>query len=139
MTLVLVGFFTFLLGIQPDLAGLDNSPVIGFVQVGVWLTGLATMLLGAYLAVRVIRNGRSNSLIAEVGSRLIATGYVLAVASSLADFIGIGSHQLPFIYFGPVQVFGLALGVVTSLAGLLLYWPSRSRDEVVAGRAPATA
>jgi hypothetical protein len=139
MTLVLVGFFTFLLGIQPDLMGLDRSPVIGFVQVGVWLIGLAMLLLGAYLAVRVIRNGRPNSLIADVGTRLIATGYVLAAASSLADFIGIGSHQLPFLYFGPVQVLGLALGVVTSLAGLLLYWPSRSREQPAQGAAPVAA
>ncbi|MGH2605137.1 MAG: hypothetical protein ACRDG5_00965, partial [Anaerolineales bacterium] len=114
MTVVLVGLLVFILGVAPDLIGMDRSPVIGFVQVGTWSTGLALLLLGAYLAVRVIRNGRETTLISDVGSRLIATGYVMAVAASLADFIGIGSHPLPTIYFGPVQVIGLALGVLIS-------------------------
>jgi len=125
MTIVLVGLLVFILGVAPDLIGMDRSPVIGFVQVGTWLTGLALLLLGAYLSVRVIRNGRETTLISDVGSRLIATGYVMAAAASLADFIGIGSHPLPTIYFGPIQVMGLALGALISLIGVILYWPSR--------------
>lgn len=136
MTVVLVGLLVFILGVAPDLIGMDRSPVIGFVQVGTWLTGLALLLLGAYLSVRVIRNGRETTLISDVGSRLIATGYVMAVAASLADFIGIGSHPLPTIYFGPVQVIGLALGVLISLIGVILYWPSgvgEARTGALAG------
>lgn len=136
MTVVLVGLLVFILGVAPDLIGMDRSPVIGFVQVGTWLTGLALLLLGAYLSVRVIRNGRETTLISDVGSRLIATGYVMAVAASLADFIGIGSHLLPTIYFGPVQVIGLALGVLVSLIGVVLYWPSgvgEARTGALAG------
>lgn len=132
MTVVLVGLLVFILGVAPDLIGMDRSPVIGFVQVGTWLTGLALLLLGAYLSVRVIRNGRETTLISDVGSRLIATGYVMAAAASLADFIGIGSHPLPTIYFGPIQVIGLALGVLISLIGVILYWPSRV-DEARTG------
>lgn len=124
MTVVLVGLLVFILGVAPDLIGMDRSPVIGFVQVGTWMTGLALLLLAAYLAVRVIRNGRECNLVADVGSRLIATGYVMAAAASLADFIGIGSHPLPTIYFGPIQVIGLILGLLISLVGLILYWPS---------------
>lgn len=124
MTVVLVGLLVFILGVAPDLIGMDRSPVIGFVQVGTWMTGLALLLLGAYLSVRVIRNGRENTLISDVGSRLIATGYVMAAAASLADFIGIGSHPLPEIYFGPIQVIGLVLGLLISLVGVILYWPS---------------
>ncbi len=136
MTVVLVGLLVFILGVAPDLIGMDRSPVIGFVQVGTWMTGLALLLLGAYLSVRVIRNGRGNTLISDVGSRLIATGYVMAGAASLADFIGIGSHPLPTIYFGPIQVIGLALGVLISLVGVILYWPSglgEARTEALAG------
>ena len=125
MTVVLAGLFLFILGVAPDLIGMDRSPVIGFVQVGTWLTGLAILLLGAYFAERVIRNGLENTLISEVGSRLIATGYVLVAAASLADFIGIGSHPLQNIYFGPLQVVGVVLGILFSLVGVLLYWPSR--------------
>jgi hypothetical protein len=127
MTLVLVGLFIFMLGVNPGMVGMDRSPVVGFVQIGVWLTGLALLLLGSTLTVRVVRNGRPGSLRSEVGLRLIATGYVFAVAASFADFLGIGAHRLPDIYFGPLQVFGLALGVVVSLLGVLLYWPSRAR------------
>lgn len=121
--MTLVGLFLFLIGVEPDLLGLDRSPVVGFVQIGVWLFGLAVLLLGAYASVRVVRNGRPNSLRADIGVRLTATGYVVAAVASLADFISIGSQHMPNVYFGPVQTFGLVLGVVLSVLGLLLYWP----------------
>lgn len=123
MTMVVVGLIIFILGINPDLIGMDRSPVVGFVQIGVWLFGLALILIGATLTVRVVRNGRPTSLRSEIGLRLIATGYVFAATSSFADFLGIGSHFHPAIYFGPVQALGLALGVTLSLAGVILYWP----------------
>ena len=126
MTLVLLGLFVFAIGISPDLVGMDRSPVVGFVQVGAWLTGLALLLLAAYFTVRVLRNGRPQTLLSEVGARLIATGYVVAAAASLADFIGIGSHPLPALRFGHLQVIGLVIGVVTSLLGIVLYWPRRA-------------
>jgi hypothetical protein len=126
MIVVLIGLGIFTIGVNPDLMGLDRSPVIGFVQVGVWLTGLGILVLGAYAAVRVVRNSRPNSLRADIGLRLIATGYVVAAAASLADFIGIGSHHLPWIYFGPIQVMGLAMGALTSLVGIVLYWPRKT-------------
>lgn len=129
MTITLLGLFTFMIGLEPDLLALDRSPVVGFVQIGVWLFGLGLLLIGAYGAVRVIRNGRSNSLRADIGVRLIATGYVAAAVASLADFLSIGSQHMPNIYFGPVQTLGLVLGVVTSLAGVLLYWPLGEPDD----------
>lgn len=136
MTLVFIGLFVFIIGVFPNFMGLDRSPVVGFVQIGVWLAGLAILLAGAMLTVRVVRNGRPHSLRADIGSRLIATGYVFAAAASLADFIGIGSHTLPEIYFGPVQVVGLALGVSTSLLGVILFWPRRGKDPALSS-APA--
>lgn len=138
MTIVLIGFFVFIIGIQPDLIGMNRSPVVGFVQIGVWLTGLAVLLLGATLAVRVIRNHRETSLRSEIGLRLIATGYVFAATASLADFLGIGSHRLPELIFGPLQVIGLAFGVLISLLGVLLYWPSKDRQARPSQIAPAS-
>lgn len=123
MTVVLLGLLLFLVGIEPDLVALDRSPVVGFVQIGVFLTGLALVLLGGYATVRVIRNGREMSLRADIGTRLIATGYVIAASASLADFISIGSHHMPIIHFGPLQTTGLIVGIVTSLLGLALYLP----------------
>ena len=125
MTIVLIGLFIFIIGIYPNLIGMDRSPVVGFVQIGVWLMGLGILLLGATMTIRVIRNGYPNLLRSEVGLRLIATGYVLAVAASFADFLGIGSHALPGISYGPLQVAGLALGVLVSLFGVILYWPGK--------------
>ena len=93
------------------------------------------------MTVKVIRNGHPNSLRSEVGLRLIATGYVFAVAASFADFLGIGSHALPGISYGPLQVTGLALGVLVSLFGVILYWPekgSKASSEEQSSAQPAT-
>lgn len=129
LTLFLVGLFLFLIGIYPDLIGMDRSPVVGFVQVGFWLFGLALSLVSAYATLRILRGGRATSLRAEIGERLIATGYVVAAAASLADFIGIGSHSIPELIFGPLQVIGLVVGIATGVIGLLLYWPWRRRRK----------
>jgi hypothetical membrane protein len=133
MTMVLIGLFIFLIGVYPNLIGMDRSSVVGFVQIGVWLLGLGILLLGATLAMKVIRNGYPTTLRSEVGLRLIATGYVLAVTASLADFIGIGSHALPGISYGPLQVFGLALGVMVSLFGVILYGPGKAGQSSIEG------
>ncbi len=129
LALALLGALAFVIGVEPDVIGMDRSPVVGFVQVGVWLFGLALTLLSLYASVRVVRNARPHSLRADIGSRLIATGYVLAAASSLADFISIGSHRMPEIFFGPLQTAGLVIGVVISLLGVVLYWPWRLRRK----------
>ena len=135
MTMVMIGLFIFLIGIYPNLIGMDRSSVVGFVQIGVWLLGLGILLLGATMAMKVIRNGYPTTLRSEVGLRLIATGYVLAVTASVADFIGIGSHALPGISYGPLQVTGLALGVLVSLIGVILYGPGKASQGPTEGPA----
>ena len=131
MTIVLLGLFIFVIGVQPDILGLNRSLTVGFVQIGVWLTGLAILLLASYATVRVVRNGKPTSLRADIGTRLLATGYVVAAVASLADFIGVGAQQMPYITFGPVQVIGLVTGVILSLLGVIFYWPRRktTRDS----------
>ena len=137
MTIVFLGLFFFVIGLDPDIIGMDRSPVVGFIQVGVWLTGLAMIVFGAYAAIRIIRNGMRLTLRSEIGERLIATGYVVAAAASLADFIGIGSHRIPELIFGPLQVLGLIVGLVTCLVGVILYWPHKARRESYAVSKPA--
>ncbi|OGO18228.1 MAG: hypothetical protein A2Z14_15755 [Chloroflexi bacterium RBG_16_48_8] len=129
MSSVLIGLFLFVIGIYPNLIHMDRSPVVGFVQVGVWLFGLAMILFGAYAALHILRNKLALSLRAEIGERLIATGYVVAAAASLADFIGIGSHEIPDLIFGPIQIIGLIVGIVTALIGIGLYWPRRHPQQ----------
>lgn len=92
LAFILIGLSLFVLGVYPDLIGMDRSPVVGFVQVGVWLFGLGLLFLGAYATLRIFHGKAPVSVRAEIGERLIATGYVVAAAASLADFIGIGSH-----------------------------------------------
>jgi hypothetical protein len=128
MTLALFGVLIFLIGINPDLLGMNRSLAVGFVQVGVWLTGMGIFLLGAYGALRVVRNGRQTSLLSEVGLRLAATGYVIAAAASLADFIGIGSHTIRALVFGKIQTAGLVFGILLILLGLVLYYPRAPRE-----------
>jgi hypothetical protein len=123
MTVTFVGLFIFLIGLQPDLIGMDRSPVIGFIQVYVWLVGFAVLLIAAYATVRVVRNGKPNSLRADIGERLIATGYVVLAVASLADFIGVGAQRIPNITFGPVQQTGVYMGLLTCALGVFLYWP----------------
>jgi uncharacterized membrane protein len=120
MTIVVIGFFIFIIGVQPDILGLNRSLTVGFVQIGVWLFGLA---------IHVVRNGKPTSLRADIGLRLIATGYVVAMVASLADFIGVGAQRMPFITFGPVQVIGLVTGVLLSLLGVVLYWPRQKKTK----------
>ena len=131
MTVALFGLFVFLIGINPDLIGMDRSPVVGFVQIGVWLTGFAILMSAAYATVRVVRQGKPNSLRADIGERLIATGYTVVAVSSMADFIGVGAHRMPLIHFGPFQQIGLILGVVLCALGVFLYWPRKSKQARV--------
>ncbi len=129
MILVLMGAIIFIIGVNPGFFNIDRSPLVGFVQIGTWLFGLALILLGSYATVRIIRNDRPTTLQADIGIRLIATGYVISVAASFADFIGIGSHQIPNLVFGHVQVLGLVTGMIISLSGILLYFPHRKRKD----------
>ncbi len=133
--MVLISLLIFLIGIQPDLIGMNRSQTVGFVQIGVWLVGLAFLLLGAYATVRVVRNGKPTSLLADIGIRLIATGYVVAAVASLADFIGVGAQRMPLVYFGPIQVIGLVTGAILSLLGVILYWPRRTKPASESSKA----
>ncbi|HEY69850.1 MAG TPA: hypothetical protein G4O08_04610 [Anaerolineae bacterium] len=125
----LAGLGAFVIGVEPDLIGMNLTPHVGFVQMSTWLAGLAAMLIGGYAAVRIIRNGRPTSLRAEIGVRLIATGYVFSLVASLADYMGIGTQHFPNLSFGRIQVIGLAFGIVVSVVGLILYWPHPRSPE----------
>ena len=114
------GYFLFLLGARPGLFGLDRSRVIGFVQISVFLIGLAFMALGGYLTLNALWPEGKKTIAADIGSRLISTGYVISVFTAMADIFGLGSHPLPDVYFGPLQARGMEIGMATIAVGFLL-------------------
>lgn len=123
---VILGFLIFTLGVDPGLFRLDRSPVVGFVQIAVFLVGLAFICFGGFLALNTLWNGEEKTIPADIGFRLVATGYVVAAASGMADVFGFGSQPLPDIpYFGPWQASGVMLGQVMIAFGFFLAAPRR--------------
>jgi hypothetical protein len=120
LALAFVGYLIFLLGARPSLFGLDRSPVVGFVQISVFLLGLAIINLGSYMTLSSLWPEGTKTIAAELGSRLISTGYVICVFTGMADIFGLGSHPLPNVYFGPLQARGMTLGIMTVAVGFLL-------------------
>ncbi|HAF62635.1 MAG TPA: hypothetical protein DCK95_09970 [Anaerolineaceae bacterium] len=125
LIVTLTGFFIFLLGLRPDLFGMDRSPVIGFIQIAVSVIGLSILCLGGYLSMRTLWQGKPLSIAAEIGIRFISTGLVIAIFSALADFFGFGSHPFPesLPYLGEWQVLGIVIGEYTIAFGFFLMIP----------------
>lgn len=122
------GFIIFLLGARPSLFGLDRSPVIGFVQIGVFLVGLAIMCVGGYVSMMALWNKETPSILADIGLRLVATGFVIAVFAGMADVFGFGSHPLPEVpYFGGWQTRGVEIGQAIIAIGFLFMIPYKQK------------
>lgn len=130
LALVIAGQIVFILGADPGLFGLDRSPVTGFLQIAVLLIGLALICMGGYLTLNALWNGRQKTIAADVGLRLVATGYVIAVSAGMADVFGFGTHILPLIpYFGPLQAIGLMIGEIVISIGFVMLIPYQSSGE----------
>jgi hypothetical protein len=122
------GLFFVLLGLEPGLFGLDRSPVVGFVQITVFLLGLALICLGGFLSFSVHWAGKERTIAADIGLRLVSTGYVVTVTSGLADIFGFGTQPWPLIpLFGPLQARGVMVGEAFIIVGFLLMIAPRSR------------
>ena len=122
----LTGFFIFIVGAKPAWLGWDRSPVVGFVQIAVFLVGLAIICLGGYIGLLALWGGGQRSIAADIGLRLVSTGYVISVFAGMADVFGMGTHLLPTVpYFGPVQATGVVLGEIVIGIGFLLLIPYR--------------
>jgi hypothetical protein len=124
LAVTIIGFLLFLLGARPSIFGLDRSPVIGFVQIAMFLIGLGMMCVGGYLSMRTLWRNQQLSIAADIGLRLVATGYVIAVFTGMADVFGFGSHPLPDVpYFGAWQARGVEIGEAIIAIGFLLMIP----------------
>ena len=130
MAIAVFGFILFLMGTSPELFAVDRSPVIGFVQVTVILIGLGIICVGGYLSLISMWNKKPRTIAADIGLRLIATGYVVAVASGMADVFGFGSQPFPYIpSFGRWQARGVLIGEFIIAVGFLLLLPPRTTKK----------
>jgi hypothetical protein len=130
LILTLAGFLVFLFGARPGMFGLDRSPIIGFVQIAVFLVGLAIICIGGYISLTSLWRERPTSIAADIGLRLVATGYVIAVFAGMADIFGFGSHPLPKLpFFGEWQARGVEVGQVFIAIGFILLLPFRHVEK----------
>ncbi len=130
LVLTLFGLFVFMVGAKPAWFGWDRSPVVGFVQIIVFLSGLGLICLGGYAGLLALWKGLERSIAADIGLRLVGTGYVIAIFAGMADIFGLGSHSLPQVpYFGPVQATGVLIGEIVIALGFLLMVPFRAEQQ----------
>ena len=123
---VSLGFLIFVVGAKPNWFGWDRSPVVGFIQIAVFLVGLGLICAGGYIGLLALWGSEQRSIIADIGSRLVGTGYVIAVFSGMADVFGLGTQPLPEVpYFGPWQAAGVFIGELIITAGFLMVIPYR--------------
>lgn len=126
----ILGLLVFMLGANPALFGLDRSPVVGFVQISVFLIGLAIICLGGYITLNTLWSGREKSIAADIGFRLVSTGYVISFTAGMADIFGLGNQPFPEIpFYGPWQAAGVVIGEVIIALGFLLLVPHPKRNE----------
>ena len=124
LSLTLTGFLVFLLGARPSIFGLDRSPVVGFVQIAVFLIGLAIICIGGYISLMALWKDQTPSIAADIGLRLVSTGYVAAVFTGMADVFGFGSNPLPEVpNFGEWQAVGVVISEGVIAVGFLLLIP----------------
>lgn len=124
ISITLLGFIVFVIGAKPDLFGWDRAPVVGFVQIVVFILGLAIICLGGYMGLLTLWWGFERTIVSEIGARLVGTGYIIAVFAGMADIFGMGSQPFPQApYFGPWQATGVLIGQGIIALGFLLFIP----------------
>ncbi len=122
--MTLFGLFIFVVGAKPGWFGWDRSPVVGFVQIAVFLVGLALICVGGYVGLVALWGKEQRSIVADIGLRLVGTGYVITVFTGMADVFGLGSQPLPNVpYFGPWQAGGVVVGQMLIALGFLMTIP----------------
>ncbi len=125
-SLICVGFgvLIFAIGAKPNWFGWDRAPVVGFVQILTLLIGLGLICIGGYVGLSALWGKEQRSIVADIGSRLIGTGYVIAIFAGMADVFGMGAQTLPENpFFGPLQATGVLIGQSLIAIGFLMMIP----------------
>jgi hypothetical protein len=132
LIITLIGTFIFMVGAKPGWFGWDRSVVVGFIQIAVFLIGLAVISIGGYISLISFWVNGQRTIAADIGLRLVSTGYVISVFSGMADVFGMGTQSFPAVpFFGPMQSLGVQIGEATIAIGfslLIPYHRVQSRD-----------
>ena len=121
---VSLGMLIFAIGAKPNWFGWERTPIVGFIQIIVFLVGLALICIGGFVGLSALWGKEQRSIIADIGLRLVATGYVISVFAGLADVFGMGTQAVPKTpYFGPWQASGVLMGQFVIAIGFLMVIP----------------
>jgi len=128
LIITLLGFFVLIVGSKPAWFGWDRSTTVGFIQVSVLLVGLGILCLGGYIGLLALWKGRERTIAADIGMRLVATGYVVSVFAGMADLFGMGTQTIPSeAFFGPLQSRGIVAGQIITAIGFLMMMPYKPK------------
>jgi hypothetical protein len=129
LVLFLIGTLLSVVSLGAEILGLDLTPGFGMVQMFQLLLGITFLTVAGFLHIGGLRSSETpRSLQADVGIRLALTGLVFSYVAGLSDLVGIGTHVEPrFVrpYVGPLQLAGIAIGILLITLGMLLYYTSR--------------
>ena len=121
---VALGFVIFSVGAKPNWFGWETTEVVGFIQIAVFLSGLALICIGGYVGLTALWGNEQRSILADIGLRLVGTGYVISIFTGLADVFGMGAQAFPSVpYFGPWQAGGVLIGQSVIAIGFLMVIP----------------
>ena len=130
LIMLYIGLFVFVVGAKPNWFHLDRSPVVGFIQIAVFLIGLGMICAGGFVGIHSLWGREQRSILADIGSRLVGTGYVIAVFTGMADVFGLGTQPLPMVpYFGPWQSSGVLIGQFVIAVGFLMMIPYKVQPK----------
>jgi hypothetical protein len=118
----------FLLGAVPQWFGLDQGEAIGFVQVSVFSIGLFLICLGGTTSLNSLWPPHWKSIVADIGTRLAWTGFVIALAAGMADVFGLGTSPITqsSTYFGYWQARGVLVGEIVMVISFLMMIPYKT-------------
>jgi len=128
----LLGGIVLLIGLFPQITGIEPTPGVGIVKITTILIGYSTFILGALIFVQsAFYPKRSHTLWQEIGVRLSLTGLVVSAFSAYADVLGYGSNppepgQRPIL--GIYQTTGLVGGFLIAALGVLIFALSGDRN-----------
>lgn len=120
LTLSFFGFTLLIFGLKPEVFGLSSSLSVGFAQILTFLIGLGVLIWGAVIVLGAFWPKGKQSLLADFGLRVIATGYMICVFTGLADAFGFGTNPLPDVFMGGLQRQGVIIGMGVVLIGFLM-------------------